>query len=54
MGIDNYTKLTEAIVSWLNPRAMALVSQRETVTTINEYLRNSGYLRNFINFFGTF
>jgi len=50
--MDNYSRVAGVLVSWLKPRAMALVKQQQPVNTINEYLRSSGYLRNFINFFG--
>jgi len=50
--MDNYSKVANVIVSWLKPRAMMLVKQQQPVNTINEYLRSSGLLRNFINFFG--
>jgi len=50
--VTNYEKVAQAIVTWVKPRAMALIKQQHPVTTINEYLRSSGYLRNFINFFG--
>ena len=52
MILDNYSKVANVIVSWIKPRAMALVKQQQPVNTINEYLRSSGLLRNFINFFG--
>ena len=48
----NYEKVAQAIACWVKPRAMVLIKQQQPVATINEYLRTSGYLRNFINFFG--
>lgn len=50
--MDNYSKLSVAVCTWLRPRAMAILRQDQMFSTINEYLRNSGQLRTFINLFG--
>jgi len=49
---DNYIKLTNVIASWLKPKAMTLLSQQQTVTSINEFLRGSAFLKSFVNYLG--
>jgi len=49
---DNYAKLATAIVSWLKPRAMALLKQQQSVIKINEYLRGSDTLKSFVGLLG--
>ena len=49
---DNYAKLATAIVTWMQPRAMALLSQQHQVIKINEWLRKQEWLQTFVNLLG--
>jgi hypothetical protein len=50
--MDNYGKVAEALMVWVKPRILTLIKQQPVTNTVNEYLRNSGQLKHFINFFG--